>query len=185
MDRRNKSSSLTKEAETMRRAIYAIVGVAYFSCVVPAGSAGPVAQSRFVCQETVSCGPSVRVDGSKVILDRSLIVKFAKKPTLEMLEKNLWEIVYFVSIFDKEAMSAAIDLLATVDPKQVQIDDHHGIRPLARTLTNQYQFWEVLATKPLPVRRKVIQYFDINKHDYTLGYDYEEEKKKMLSADKK
>ncbi len=169
----------------MKIAVIALTGAVAFSYLVTANCAETVPQARFVCEQTVGCGPTVKVEGNKVILDRSLITELARKPSLEVLEKNLWEIVYFVSIADRQAMSAAIDLLVMVDPRQIEVDDHYGIRPLARTLTHQYHFWNVLAIKPLPVRKKVIQYFDVNKSDYTLGYDYEEWKKKMLSADKK
>lgn len=164
----------------MKRHIYIFVGFVGICYFIFADTAKPTSQDRFQCQETVACGPSVMVDGNKVILDRSLIKKFAKKPTLEMLEKNLWEIIYFVNIFDKEAMSAAIDLIATVDPKRVRAIEHSGIRLLARALTHQAKFWDVLGSKPLPIRKKVIQYYDNYKADYTLGYDYEEWKQKML-----
>ena len=138
--------------------------------------------SRFVCEETVGCGPTVKVEGNKVILDRNLIIKLAKKPSLEVLEKNLWEIVYFVSIADREAMSAAIDIIVMIpDPRHLQIDDPYGIRPLARALTQTDHFWSALSAKPLSVRKKVLQYLDVNKSDYTLGHDYEEEKRNALS----
>ena len=164
----------------MKKLIYIFIGAVNISCLTTAYAAEPAAQGRYLCQETVACGPSVRIDGNKVVLDRGLIHQFAKKPTLEMLEKNLWEIIYFVSIFDKEAMSAAINLMATVDPKRIKAGDHHGIRPLARALTHQAHFWDILGSKPLHIRKKVIQYFDINKTDYTLGYDYEVWKLKIL-----
>lgn len=141
----------------------------------------------FICQDTVGCGPTVKVEGNKVILDRSVIIKLAKKPSLEFLGKNLWEVVYFVSIADKDAMNAAIDIIAMIkSPSNIQIDDDNGIRPLARSLTQTTHFWDLLATKPLSIRKKVIQYYDVNKCDYTMSYDdYEGHKKEILEIDKK
>jgi hypothetical protein len=132
----------------------------------------------------VAYGEAVRVDDSKVILDRRIISTLAKKPSLEAFHKNLWEVVYFVNIFDRQAISVGIDLLALANPNQVKADDHHGVHPLARALTNSdYVFWEILAAKPAPVRKKVIEYFDVNKNDY-VGHDYEDWKKDALKGEK-
>lgn len=164
----------------MRKLTYIFIGVVSVVLFRSVDAAEPASQNSFLCEVTVACGPSVRIDGNKVILDRNLIYKFSKQPTLDLLEKNLWEIIYFVNIFDKQAMSGAIDLIATIDPKRVRSIEHTGVRLLARSLTQHTQFWDLLGGKPLPIRRKVIQYFDKYKTDYTLGYDYEEWKQKIL-----
>ncbi len=166
----------------IKEVTFAVIGVLAMAYSGTASCAEKAEQFRFICGETVACGSSMKVQGDKVILDRSLITRLVKKPTFEVLGDNIWVLIYFINIGDKEANSAGIDLLALIRaPGNVQIDDDKGLRPLTRALTAEYSFWTMLATKPMSIRKKVIHFIDVNKQDYAghLG-DYEEDKQNAL-----
>ena len=125
-------------------------------------------------------GDSTQVEGNKVILDRAVVIEFAKQPSLRSLERNPWEVIYFVMVGDEQAANAAIDLISLINPAQVKADGYSLIHPLAWALTrSDYSFWQMLAKRPLAVRRKVVGYFDAIPNDYT-GHDYQSWKRDTL-----
>lgn len=82
-------------------------------------------------------------------------------------------------------MSVGIELMAMIKvPYHLQVDDPYGMRPLVRALTRSDNFWEILATKPLQTRKKIITYLEANKNDYIFAFDYERFKEEALRSTK-
>ncbi len=142
------------------------------------GSASVLADSSFVGEEK-GYGKGVIVTDNRVEINKSFLKALAAMPSLQAYDGHIWELQYLIGVGNRTALSVGIELISLAEPKQVKIDDDHGVRILAASVSHHPDFWTMLRTKPLQLRRKVVRYYDINRCDY-FGHDYEDEKVRTL-----
>jgi len=121
---------------------------------------------------------------SKIILDRRFLVELAKdpRPGNRLLDIVKPEFLYLVIDGDRQAFDIAINMIANSNPEQVKIDDHDGMHRIAWLLSYQRLFIDVLQTKPIPLRKKVLRYFDVNPKDFKGVEGYEWSRKEILKS---
>jgi len=125
-------------------------------------------------------GKGVKVAKDQIELNKSFLKSLAAKPSLDLYDVYRWELQYLVNVGNRQALSIGIELLSQVGPEQIKVDDDHGIRLLAATISDHPDFWVMLRTKPHALRKKVVYYYDVNRCDY-FGHDYEDEKARTLT----
>lgn len=122
--------------------------------------------------------------GYQIILDRRFLNEIAKdpRPGNRSLSLAKAEFLYLVFDGDRQAIDIAIYIIANSNPDRVKVDDHDGLRPIVWLISYQRLFIDVLQTKPIPLRKKVLRYFDVNPKDFKGVEGYEWSRKEILKS---